>query len=233
MADLTGKQKESYVREMFTRVAGHYNRANHWMTWGQDVNWQREVIDRAQLAAHNRVLDIGTGTGNLALEAIRRDRTLQVVAADITPNMMQSGRGREGADQIRWVINDALELPYRSGSFEAVISGYLLRNVSDVRRALLEQYRVLSSGGRMVCLETTQPPGDIWHLTVRLYMRYMLPFLGGLVSGEWAANRYLPESTERFLRAAELADAVGGAGFKEAGYRCFMGGSMAIHWGTK
>ena len=218
---------------MFTRLAGRYDRANRWMTWGQDIKWRREVLDRAQLPKGGRLLDIGTGTGDLALEAIHRDDTSFIIGADFTPEMMQVGRKREGGGSICWVTNNALDLPYGSGSFDCVVSGYLLRNVSDVQTAIDEQYRVLKAGGRMVCLDTAPPRADIWHLPVRLYLRFMIPIIGGWVAGDQTAYRYLPESTARFLTGTELAQRMRKAGLRNVGYRSFMGGSMAIHWGDK
>ena len=233
MANFSGNSRAKYVRDMFASLAGHYDRANRWMTWGQDLKWRREVIDRAQLPKGGRLLDIGTGTGDLAIEAIRRDETLLVVGADFTPEMMRIGRLREAAESLCWVNNDALVLPYCTGAFDAVISSYLLRNVSDVQAALEEQYRVLKTGGRVVCLDTTPPPVDIWHLPVRFYLRFVIPVIGGWVAGDHSAYRYLPESTARFLTAPKLAECMRKVGFIQVGYRCFMGGSMAIHWGMK
>ena len=218
---------------MFSRLAERYNLANRWMTWGQDGRWRREVIERAQLPTHGRLLDIGAGTGDLALEAIRQDRTLRVVAADFSPEMMIVGARRDGAGSICWVNNDALELPFGSGSFDAVVSGYLLRNVSDVKAALHEQYRVLKAGGRLVCLDTTPPPSDLWHRPVHLYLKWVIPMIGGWVSGDMQAYRYLTESTKRYITASSLAECLREVGFKEVGYRCFMGASMAIHWAIK
>jgi demethylmenaquinone methyltransferase/2-methoxy-6-polyprenyl-1,4-benzoquinol methylase len=179
------------------------------------------------------LLDVGAGTGDLAMKAACRDARLFVVAADFTLEMMQAGRLKRAARSVCWVNNDALNLPYPSETFDAVISGYLLRNVNDIRIALVEQLRVLRSGGRIVCLDTTPPPPDIWHLPVRLYLKYMIPLIGGLAAGDMPAYHYLSESTVQFVRAGELGELMRQVGFKEVGYRCFMGGCMAIHWGRK
>ncbi|MFZ2096987.1 MAG: ubiquinone/menaquinone biosynthesis methyltransferase [Anaerolineales bacterium] len=233
MAKYSGKDRADYVRQMFRRLAGRYNVANHWMTWGQDVMWRREVIDRADLSPKGRLLDIGTGTGDLALEAIHRDASIFVVGLDFTQEMMRIGRSRELGTKVNWLNSEALYLPFNAESFDAVISGYLLRNVIDVEKALVEQYRVLRVDGIMICLDTTPPPKDVFHLPVRLYLRYIIPIIGGLVTGNFEAYHYLPESTHQFLSAPTLAECLEKAGFKDVGFRCFMGGSMAIHWGIK
>lgn len=233
MSQLSGKDHDSYTQHMFAHQARQYVRANHWLTWGQDEKWRREVIQRAWPPIGGRLLDVGTGTGDLALEAVRRGLSLLVVAGDFTPQMMQVGRIRAGSDKVNWVVKDALELPYPSGCFDAVVSGYLLRNVSDVQKALAEQYRVLKEAGKMVCLDTTPPPKDIWHLPARWYLQYAIPVIGGWASGEKDPYRYLSDTTTRFISAPELAECMRRAGFCEVKYRRFMGGCMAIHWGVK
>ncbi len=233
MAELSGKDRAIYVRRMFARLARRYDLANRWMTWGQDLKWRREVIDRAHLPVSARLLDIGSGTGDLAFEALHRDKFAFSVGADFTPEMMLVGRNRQDGELIRWINTDALELPFPSSSFDAVVSGYLLRNVINIEGAIVEQYRVLKPVGHMVCLDTTPPPRDIWHFPVWLYLQLFLPIIGGLVAGDINTYRYLPKSTSQFMKATELADCMSGVGFKEVGYRSFMGGTMAIHWGTK
>ena len=233
MAQLSGRERAAYVKSMFAHLARTYDRANRWMTWGQDVRWRRQVIDLAHLPAGGRLLDIGTGTGELALEALRRDGSLLAVGGDFTPEMMRIGKARKGGDLVRWLSTDALNLPFPAKSFDAVASGYLMRNVSDVLQAWREQYRVLKPSGKVVCLDTTPPPKDGWHLPVRIYLRIIIPAIGQILAGDAKAYRYLPESTQRFLGAEELLESLRMSGFKEVGFRRFMAGTMAIHWGYK
>lgn len=228
-----GKDKEQHVRQMFQRLAGQYNLANHWMTWGQDEKWRSEVIDRAQIPQNGKLLDIGTGTGKLAMEAGQRDKSVFVVGADITREMMRVGQSRNLAEKITWLNSDALDLPFTSECFDAVVSGYLLRNVIDAKRALDEQYRVLKSDGIIVCLDTTPPPDDLLHLPVRLYLRWIIPLIGWLITADLQAYQYLPESTNHFLKATDLAERLLHVGFREVGFRTFMGQSMGIHWAVK
>lgn len=233
MANLPNKARSEYVRDIFSRFAESYDLANRWMTWWQDLKWRREVIDRAQLPVGGKLLDIGIGTGDLAIEVIKRDATSLIVGIDFSPEMIRIGRLREGGDGIFWFEGDALELPFASGAFDAVVSGYVLRNVIDVHQSLVQQFRVLKEGGTMVCLDTTPPPTDFWHLPVWIYLRWILPLIGGLIAGDIKTYRYLPESTNNFLKATELADLMESVGFRNVGFRCFMGDCMAIHWGVK
>lgn len=233
MAELSGKAKAEYIRQMFTRLAGRYNLANRLMTWGQDMRWRRQVIEFARLPPAGRLLDVGTGTGDLAQLALQWDEHLLAVGADFTHEMMQVGRDLAIGHSICWLNTDALELPFDSETFDAVVSGYLLRNVIDVSLALSEQYRVLKAGGRMVCLDSTPPPQDFWHFPERLYLRLVIPAIGGLISGDVEAYRYLPRSTLHFLPADKLAGCMQEVGFKDVRYRRFMGGTIAIHCGRR
>ena len=233
MREPADKVRAEAVRGIFSRIAGKYTLANRWMTWGQDGFWRKKVLELAHLPEGGMLLDLGTGTGDLALQAIHTDDSLFTIGADFTPEMMQVGRKRQGGNLVRWLNTDALNLPFCAESFDALVSGYLLRNVIDVNRVLAEQYRVLKSGGRMVSLDTSPPPTDMWHIPVRLYLKYFVPLIGDAISGDWKAYAYLADSTQHFMNAEELKARVVKAGFKEAGFHLFMGGSMAIHWGIK
>ncbi len=233
MSHLTGADRARYVQRMFGRIAGRYDVMNRLMTGGQDVRWRRQVIDLARLPAGGRLLDLGTGTGDLAFEALHRDPTLRPVGGDFTLEMMRVGRRRPQGQAVRWAGIDALHLPFEAGRFDAVTSGYLMRNVVDVRQAWAEQYRVLKPGGRVVCLDTTPPPRNLLRPFIHFHLHVVIPTLGRLIAGASDAYTYLPDSTEGFLPAEALAQRLTEAGFKEVGFRRLMFGTMAIHWGTK
>jgi len=218
---------------MFARIAGHYDLMNRLMTAGQDVGWRRLTLDLAQLPVGGRLLDLGTGTGELALEALRRDSSLKVVGGDFTLEMMRVGQMRPHGRAVRWAGTDALQLPFPENTFDAVTSGYLLRNVVDMRRAWQEQYRVLKPEGWVVCLDTTPPPQNLLHPFINFHLHVVIPTLGRWVAGESEAYTYLPDSTENFLPAEQLAERMRQAGFQAVQFRRLMFGTMAIHWGRK
>jgi demethylmenaquinone methyltransferase / 2-methoxy-6-polyprenyl-1,4-benzoquinol methylase len=233
MAHLNGTERARYVQAMFARIAGRYDLMNRLMTGGQDVRWRRLAIDLAQLPPGGRLLDLGTGTGDLALEAFGRDAGLLAIGADFTIEMMQVGRRRPGGQAVRWAGSDALNLPFGEAVFDAVTSGYLMRNVADVRRAWAEQFRVLKPGGRVVCLDTTPPPRNVLRPFINFHLHVVIPTLGRLVAGASDAYTYLPDSTEGFLPAEALAERMREAGFVEVGFRRLMLGTMALHWGSR
>lgn len=233
MGESSANEQAGMIKAMFSRIAGKYRLVNRWMTWWQDEKWRREVLRLAQIPSGGRILDVGTGTGDLALQAIEMDSSLHIVGADFTHRMMLEGRSRYGGERVSWLNTNALELPFSAETFDAVVSGFLLRNVVDINRALTEQHRVLKRGGYVVSLDTSPPPADLWHIPVRLYLKLGIPLIGGLITGDWKAYTYLPNSTQRFLQAEELKNHMVETGFHEVTFKSFMGGSIAIHWGIR
>ena len=230
MTQLTGRERAAYVQNMFTRIARRYDLMNRLMTGGQDVRWRRQVIQLARLQAESSLLDLGAGTGDLAREALAQCPQARVVAADFTLEMMRVGQ-KNGA--LEFSTADALHLPFPALLFDAVISGFLMRNVIDLQQALQEQYRVLKPGGRMVILDTTRPQKNLLSPFIWLHMHVIIPALGGLLTGVKEAYRYLPETTEGFVTAEDMAARMKAVGFKNVKYQRFMFGTIAIHWGEK
>jgi len=234
MADLTGNQRAAYVQGMFTRIAHRYDLMNRLMTAGSDARWRREVIQRAALPpGRSLMLDLGAGTGDLAFEALRQYPQATPIAADFTLAMMQVGQNRQNGHRVHWSSADALKLPYPDGTFDAVVSGFLLRNVIDIQQALAEQYRVLKPGGMMVALDTTRPRENLLSPLIRFHMRRVIPSLGRMLTGQADAYTYLPDSSINFLRAEELVARMAAVGFGEINFQRKMFGVVAIHWGVK
>lgn len=233
MIGLTGNQRARYVQAMFARIARRYDLMNRLMTVGQDSRWRRDVVCQADLKPGERLLDLGAGTGDLALEVARRDPQAVIVAADFTLEMMRVGQQRLGGDAIPWSAANALHLPFASQTFDAVVSGFLMRNVADLQGALEEQNRVLKPGGRIVILDTTRPPRNLLTPFIRIHLHVIIPTLGKLITGDAAAYNYLPDSTENFLSAEELVERMQAAGFGNVCFMRYMFGTIAVHFGVK
>ncbi len=233
-ANLTGRERAAYVQNMFGRIAHRYDLMNRLMTFGQDIFWRKEVLRRAALPEDGVLLDLGSGTGDLALEALHQRPGITAVAGDFTLEMMLVGQQRlNGQAGPAWCGTDALNLPFPAERFDAVISGFLMRNVSDVAQGLSEQWRVLKPGGRVVILDTTRPSQNLLTPFINLHMHTIIPALGRLLTGEVEAYTYLPDSTEGFLTAEQLADRMQKAGFARVGFHRLNFGTIAIHWGEK
>lgn len=233
MTHLKGEKRAKYVQQMFGRIAHRYDLLNRLMTIGQDVRWRRFLIQKMAVGPKSTVLDLGAGTGDLALEVKRRHPDALVVASDFTAEMLLVGKQRQDAEDICWVIADAMYLPFASRCADVVVSGFLLRNVPEVPRTLQEQHRTLKPGGRVGSVDTTPPRDNLLRPFLQFHLHTVIPFLGRLVAGDAEAYTYLPDSTEQFLPAEKLAAAFEGAGFMFVGFVRRMLGTVGIHWGTK
>lgn len=220
------------VQAMFGRIAPRYDLMNRLMTGGQDTRWRRLVIRLAKIPPEGRVLDLGAGTGDLSREALSRAPGSRVIAADFTLEMMLAGKRRAGPPP-SWVGADALHLPFPDETFDALISGFLLRNVVDLPGALREQYRVLKPGGRLVALDTTRPKPTLLSPLIRFHMHRVIPFLGEIFTRSRDAYVYLPSTTENFLSAEDLQEQIKFAGYTKTGFRRLMFGTIAVHWAVK
>jgi demethylmenaquinone methyltransferase/2-methoxy-6-polyprenyl-1,4-benzoquinol methylase len=234
MNPTTLESEQARAREnqaMFARIAPRYDLMNRLMTAGMDVQWRRELIQHAELVPGARVLDIGTGTGDLAQEITARCPQCAAIASDYTFEMMNTGKRNGRA--LNFNAADALYLPFPANTFDAIVSGFLLRNVTDLERALREQFRILKNGGRWAALDTTRPEQNLFTPFIQFYLQRVIPALGKYIAGQGNAYSYLTRSTQNFLRAEELAQAAQRAGFREVGFARRNFGTIAIHWGKK
>jgi demethylmenaquinone methyltransferase/2-methoxy-6-polyprenyl-1,4-benzoquinol methylase len=233
-ASRPGTLEEGQVRAMFDRIAGVYDRMNTVMTAGLDRHWRSRAADLAELRPGDRALDVATGTGDLALElASRVGPEGEVVGSDFSEPMLARAR-MKAADVpgLRFEAGNALDLPYRDGSFDAATVGFGTRNFSDLDRGLKEMARVTRPGGRVVILEITTPrrPPLAWFYG--LWFDRLVPLLGR-VAGDSDAYSYLPNSVKRFPGPEELASRMAAAGLEGVRWILTGGGIIAIHSGRK
>ena len=158
-----------------------------------------------------------------------------MVAADFSRQMLDAARRKASArsSPVAWALADALRLPFPDGAFDCVTNAFLLRNLADLRAGLAEMARVLKPGGRLVCLDITQPPAGPFGALYRLYFNRLLPPLAGAISGDAAAYRYLPGSLKGFPDASQLAGRLADVGLVELRVRLLGGGTLALHAARK
>lgn len=231
-----GTLDEPQVRAMFDRIAGLYDRMNSVMTAGLHHRWRRRAADLAGVGPGDRVLDVATGTGDLALElAPRVTGGGEVVACDFSEVMLELARRKAtqlppGAADVRFESANALALPYADNSFAAATVGFGARNFSDLDRGLAEMVRVVRPGGRVVVLEITTPRRRPLSWFYELWFDRLIPGLGRL-AGNSDAYEYLPSSVRRFPGPDALAARMAGAGLHRLRYLLTAGGIIAIHVG--
>ena len=224
-------EKPTYVRQMFAGTARRYDLMNRLMTVGQDQHWRRLVVQACRLPDRGRLLDVATGTGDIALEALRRHPDVTVIGTDFTHEMMLVGQAKDTEKRLPFMEADAMRLPFPDASFDASCSGFLMRNVTDVAATFAEQRRVVRHGGRVVCLEITRPATPIWSDLFRLYFFHFVPRFTAFFSSNKSAYSYLPASTLAFPRPPQLKTLMETVGLKNVTFRTLMMGTVALHVG--
>jgi demethylmenaquinone methyltransferase/2-methoxy-6-polyprenyl-1,4-benzoquinol methylase len=237
-----GTLPEPQVQAMFDRIARVYDLMNGVMTAGLHHHWRRRAVDLASVGPGGRVLDVATGTGDLAFELGHRVAPDGVVvAADFSEGMLDIARGKAEAQarvttapagvEIRFEQGNALDLSYADGEFDAATVGFGARNFADLERGLAEMTRVVRAGGRVVVLEITTPAEGMLAAVLRVWFDRIVPVAGRL-AGDAEAYTYLPSSVRRFPPPQELAALMAKVGLVDVRYVLTAGGIIALHSGT-
>jgi demethylmenaquinone methyltransferase/2-methoxy-6-polyprenyl-1,4-benzoquinol methylase len=228
--------KAQFVRAMFTRIARRYDLMNALMTFGRHQAWRRAAALMAAPRSGVLALDVATGTGDLALALLEVAHARRVLGTDFSEGMLAVGqrklRGSGFGDRVSLVVSDALSLPFPDRTFDGVTSAFLLRNLADLRQGLAEMRRVAKPGGTVVALEIAQPTLPGFKQLFRWYFHTLVPWVGGIVSGDREAYTYLPQSVDRFVTPDELGRMMEAVGLGRVIYRRLGFGTVTIHVGT-
>ena len=223
---------------MFDAIAPRYDLLNRLISLGMDHGWRRIAVREALAVEPDLVLDVGTGTGDLALALVRGGGSRpRIVGLDFAGAMLHIARRRAGAardgERTRFVLGDALRPPLADGSVDAVVSAFVLRNVDGLPEAFAAMARALRRGGRLVILEMTPIRQPLLRAFFRLYFNRWVPLLGRLVSRHPNAYSWLPQSVDEFVSAESLAALIADAGFADVQVRRLGLGSVALHTATR
>lgn len=203
--------------QMFDGIAERYDLLNRLISLGIDQRWRRETVDALQLGQEAEVLDLATGTGDLALLAARRHPSARLVGVDPSTRMMEVGQRKIATqglgDRIQLLAGDAQSLPFEDNSFDGVMMGFGIRNVPDRAQALREMARVTRPGGRVAILELSEPQNGVLGALARFHMHRVVPWMGSILSGA-REYRYLPQSISAFPPAPEFGDLMTASGLR-------------------
>lgn len=229
--------KPAYVRSMFDRISGVYDLMNRVMTGGMDGRWRAFAARQAGLRAGERALDLGCGTGDMAIAlASASPADAHVIGIDFSEGMLQVGRDKIAqrglGERIELRQGDVLDLDIPDGAFDVVCSAWLVRNLSDIPAGFREMRRVTRPSGRVVCLEMSHPYNPIFNWGYHLYFDQLVPLLGKLIGRSSEAYSYLPSSVISHPDAPALKRIMEDAGWRDARYYYLLGGVVAVHVAT-
>ncbi|MCL4066215.1 bifunctional demethylmenaquinone methyltransferase/2-methoxy-6-polyprenyl-1,4-benzoquinol methylase UbiE [Pseudomonas sp. GX19020] len=235
--DVREEEKAGLVHSVFSSVASKYDVMNDLMSVGIHRIWKDAMMDWLAPRPGTRLLDVAGGTGDVAFRYLTRAPGASAVVCDMTENMLIAGRTRAEAasmaDQLDWVVGDAMALPFATNSFDTYTISFGIRNVTRVQDALSEAYRVLRPGGRLMVLEFSQIPNDLMQKVYDLYSFNIIPPMGQMVTGDRESYQYLVESIRKFPEQEVFADMIRKAGFDLVKYRNLSLGIAALHSGWK
>jgi len=245
---MTGRSENHPLKEFYSDIHPTYDRVNRVFTFGRDMAWRRRAVEACLVDNPGSVLDVCTGTGDFILEVARqlgeRGKNVRLTGFDFNREMLLEADRKQktlklsGSDRkIDFREGDVGDMPFGEGTFDAMGITFGIRNLlfenPDAERHLRELFRVLKPGGRLVILESSRPGNPVWRLFNNIYLRFFLPLLGGVISGNTRAYRYLARSSRNYYTRREMGAILEGAGFRLLGTRSLFLGSVMLVEATR
>ena len=228
--------KKEQVAKMFDNIAGNYDFLNHFLSMGIDIYWRKKLVKRLTKQAPKNILDVATGTGDLAIAMLKATPD-KISGIDISNGMLEIGRKKikeKGLeDKITLQQADSENLPFEDNNFDAVCVSFGARNFENLEKGLSEMFRVLKPGGKLYILEFSQPDIFPFKQIYQFYFRYILPLLGKVVSNDNAAYTYLPESVNAFPYGKKLNKIIENCGYNKAQDHSLTMGIASIYIAEK
>jgi demethylmenaquinone methyltransferase/2-methoxy-6-polyprenyl-1,4-benzoquinol methylase len=227
-------ESSSQVHAIFSRIADRYDLFNALSSLGVHKRWLRYVVRQVQATPRTEMLDVAAGTGDVSFAVARSSPPANIVLSDFNADMLKVARRRleEGEGQgvpIQLQVADGQALPFSDQSFDALTCAYGIRNMPDRPAALREAHRVLRPGGRYVVLEFSAPPNLVFRTLYHIYLKTVIPFIGGVLTGRRQDFVYLNDTIRAFPAQEEFAAMLCAAGFSQVAYRNLTGGIVAVH----
>jgi demethylmenaquinone methyltransferase/2-methoxy-6-polyprenyl-1,4-benzoquinol methylase len=229
-------EKHAYVRRMFNSISNHYDFLNHFLSLNVDRHWRKRAIKISGLSYGETFLDVACGTGDLSIEAAKREPA-KIVAIDFAENMLQGFRSKINKLKLdcslEMVQTTAENLPFLENTFDVAAAAFGVRNFANVRLGLAEMYRVLKRGGRIIILEFSKPQNGIIRQIYFFYFKRILPALGGLISGDPSAYSYLPNSVSAFPDGGDFENIIKETNFCDVRSFPLTFGIATVYFGVK
>lgn len=223
------------VKDIFSSIAKKYERFNAVSSFGAYKAWLAGMMRQAPIEETDDVLDIAGGTGDVSFTVARTKHPAHIQCTDLVDEMLDIARthvefeGKSCGVPIDFEVVDAQNIPYADNSYDAITMAYGIRNMPDRERALAEMFRVLKPGGSLTCLEFSTPPNAVWRALYNFYLKHLIPFWGGLITGDKSGFVYLAKSIKAFPNQQGLAHLMENAGFVDVTWKNYTGGIAAVH----
>lgn len=227
-----GEAKKKQVEQMFDNIAHRYDFLNHLLSAGIDKLWRKKAIKHISGFKPKRMMDMATGTGDFAIDAVNGLSLDSLVALDLSEEMLAIGRrklNKKNAQIIEFVKGDSENLNYPNDEFDAMTAGFGVRNFENLEQGLKEMHRVLKVGAPLVILEVSQPDNKFLKALFSIYFKGILPLIGRLFSKDHRAYTYLPESVEAFPKGKDFTNILEKVGFRNAKYKALTLGICAMY----
>lgn len=234
---MTGHSKEERVHHVFEQIYENYDSMNSIISFNRHIAWRKDVMKHMEVEEGTKSLDLCTGTGDWAISlAAETGPTGEVIGLDFSENMLKVAKEKLGKldfDHLSFIHGNAMDLPFEDNTFDYVTIGFGLRNVPDYETVLREMRRVVKPGGKVVCLETSQPTLIGYKQAYFFYFRFIMPLFGKLFAKSYDEYAWLHESAKDFPNKKELKQLFLKAGFDHVEIKGYTGGVAAMHMATK
>ena len=230
---VTPKEKTKLVQKVFSDVANNYDLMNDVMSFGAHRLWKKSFIDIVNPSSGDKIIDVGSGSGDLVLEILKRDLNLKIDMVDLNEAMLLEGKKRIKNDNVKFFQQNAESLNFYDNLYDKYLISFCLRNVTDIDQSFKEAFRILKPGGQYYCLEFSKPNSFVLANMYSYYKSNIIPTFGKIFSNNRDAYNYLNESIDLFPKQDELKKRIRSAGFKSVKYTNLFDGIVSIHTGYK
>ena len=230
---VTPKEKTKLVQKVFSDVANNYDLMNDVMSFGAHRLWKKSFIDIVNPSSGDKIIDVGSGSGDLVLEILKRNLDLKIDMVDLNKAMLLEGKKRIKNDNVKFFQQNAENLNFHDNIYDKYLISFCLRNVTDIDQSFREALRILKPGGQYYCLEFSRPNSFVVDKSYSYYKSNIIPTFGKIFSNNREAYNYLNESIDLFPKQDELKKRIETAGFKSVKYTNLFDGIVSIHTGYK